>query len=149
MILFYSHQVLKTICLAKQILDFSSSFSNSQMWLPSHNGGRINKFWLIDNLTSSNYSTIREINYNYNLNGLDLIIENQSLAKKNIIDSLIMFEKMNRFRPNSLLQQMFFQAKNDEIFNLFVNYKSSTEINNLKDLLNRIAPFYSNKWSKL
>ena len=106
-------------------------------------------FWLIDNLTSSNYLPIREINYNYHLNGLDLLIENQSLAKQNIIDSLIMFDKMNRFRPNSILQQMFFQSKNDEIFNLFINYKSSTEINLLKDLLNRIAPFYSNKWNKL
>lgn len=140
---------LKDYMSAKQILDFSSSFSNSQMWLPSHNGGRVNKFWLIDNLTSSNYSPIKEINYNYHLNGLDLLIENQSLAKQNIIDSLIMFDKMNRFRPNSILQQMFFQSKNDEIFNLFINYKSSTEINNLKDLLNRIAPFYSNKWNKL
>ena len=32
---------------AKKVLDFSSSFSNSQMWTPSHGGGRINKFWLI------------------------------------------------------------------------------------------------------
>ena len=79
----------------------------------------------------------------------NVLIENQSLAKQNIIDSLIMFERINRFRPNSILQQMFFQSKNDEIFNLFINYKSSTEINNLKDLLNRIAPFYSNKWNKL
>ncbi len=139
----------KDYMFAKQILDFSSSFSNSQMWLPSHNGGRINKFWLIDNLTSSNYSSIREINYNYHLNGLDLLPKNQSLAKKNIIESLNIFEKMNRFRPNSLLQQMFFQAKNNEIFNLFINYSSSTEINNLKDLLNKIAPFYSNKWIEL
>lgn len=134
---------------AKKILDFSSSFSNSQMWTPSHNGGRINKFWLIDNLTSSNYQTIKQINYNYHLNGLDLVIEDEILARQNIISSLKKFESINRFRPNSLLQQMFFQSKSDEIFNLFLNFQNKSEIKDLKKLLVNIAPFYSNKWEKL
>ena len=135
--------------LAKKILDYSSSFSNSQMWSPSHNGGRINKFWLIDNLTSTNYQSIKEVNYNYHLNGLDLLVTNDIKAKTNIIDALLNFEKINRFRPNSLLQQIFFQSKNDEIFNLFLNHQNKTEIEEIKNLLKSIAPFYSNNWSKL
>ena len=87
--------------LAKKILDYSSSFSNSQMWSPSHNGGRTNKFWLIDNLTSTNYQSIKEVNYNYHLNGLDLLVSDDIKAKTNIIDALLNFEKINRFRPNS------------------------------------------------
>ena len=135
--------------LAKKILDYSSSFSNSQMWSPSHNGGRINKFWLIDNLTSTNYQSIKEVNYNYHLNGLDLLVSDDIKAKTNIIDALLNFEKINRFRPNSLLQQIFFQSKNDEIFNLFLNHQNKMEIEKIKNLLNIIAPFYSNNWSKL
>ena len=135
--------------LAKKILDYSSSFSNSQMWSPSHNGGRINKFWLIDNLTSTNYQSIKEVNYNYHLNGLDLLVTDDIKAKTNIIDALLNFEKINRFRPNSLLQQIFFQSKNDEIFNLFLNHQNKMEIEEIKNLLNSIAPFYSNNWSKL
>ena len=133
---------------AKKVLDFSSSFSNSQMWTPSHGGGRINKFWLIDNLTSSNYQTIKQINYNYHLNGLDLLIEDEVAAKQNIIATLKNFELINRFRPNSILQQMFFQSKSDEIFNLFLFFKKS-EIKELKELLTSVAPFYTNKWEKL
>ena len=135
--------------LSKKILDYSSSFSSSQMWLPSHNGGRINKFWLIDNLTSSNYLSIKEINYNYHLNGLDLLVTDEIEAKTKIINTLSVFEKTNRFRPNSVLQQMFFQSKNDEIFNLFINHQNKSEINVLKELFNKVAPFYSNKWNKL
>ena len=135
--------------LAKKILDYSSSFSNSQMWSPSYNGGRINKFWLIDNLTSTNYQSIKEVNYNYHLNGLDLLVSDNIKAKTNIIDALLNFEKINRFRPNSLLQQIFFQSKNDEIFNLFLNHQNKMEIEEIKNLLNSIAPFYSNNWSKL
>ena len=134
---------------AKKVLDFSSSFSNSQMWAPSHGGGRINKFWLIDNLTSSNYQTIKQINYNYHLNGLDLLIEDEVAAKQSIIATLKNFESINRFRPNSLLQQMFFQSKSDEIFNLFLIFENKSEIKELKELLISIAPFYTNKWEKL
>ena len=134
---------------AKKILDFSSSFSNTQMWTPSYSGGRINKFWLIDNLTSSNYQIIKQINYNYHLNGLDLIIDNEALAKQNIKTYLKNFESINRFRPNSLLQQMFFQSKSDEIFNLFLNFQNKSKIEGLKQLLINVAPFYSNKWEKL
>jgi len=134
---------------AKKILDFSSSFSNSQMWTPSHGGGRINKFWLIDNLTASNYQTIKQINYNYHLNGLDLLIEDEVTAKQNIIASLKNFKSINRFRPNSLLQQMFFQSKSDEIFNLFLIFENKSEIKEFKELLINVAPFYINKWEKL
>ena len=134
---------------AKKVLDFSSSFSNSQMWTPSHAGGRINKFWLIDNLTSSNYQTIKQINYNYHLNGLDLLIEDEVTAKQNIIATLKNFKLINRFRPNSILQQMFFQSKSDEIFNLFLLFENKSEIKDLKELLINVAPFYTNKWEKL
>ena len=134
---------------AKKVLDFSSSFSNSQMWTPSHGGGRINKFWLIDNLTSSNYQTIKQINYNYHLNGLDLLIGDEVEAKQNIIATLKNFQSINRFRPNSLLQQMFFQSKSDEIFNLFLLFENKSEVKDLKELLINVAPFYTNKWEKL
>ena len=146
---FSENSGLDNYLLAKKILDFSSSFSNSQMWTPSYNGGRINKFWLVDNLTSSNYLPIKQVNYNYHLNGLDLMIENKISAKENIIKSFKNFEKINRFRPNSLLQQMFFQSKNIEILNLFLNSDNKSEIEEFKKLLITVAPFYTNKWEKL
>ena len=102
-----------------------------------------------DNLISTNYQSIREVNYNYHLNGLDLLINNDTLAKTNIIDALLNFEQINRFRPNSLLQQIFFQSKNDEIFNLFLKHQNKMEIEEIKNLLNSIAPFYSSNWTKL
>jgi len=135
--------------VAKNIFDYSSSFSNSQMWMSSSNGGIINKFWLIDNLTSSNYLDFKQITYEYSLNGLDLLVENKIEAKKNIINSLSYFRKMNRYRPNSILQQIFFQSKSSEIFNLFSNFKNKAEINRLKDLLFSVAPFYSDMWEKI
>ena len=37
----------------------------------------------------------------------------------------------------------------DEIFNLFLKHQNKMEIEEIKNLLNSIAPFYSNNWSKL
>ena len=48
---------------AKNILDRALSFSSSSNWNPQSNGGRINKYWLIDSLLSSNYSIFKKINY--------------------------------------------------------------------------------------
>ena len=44
---------------------------------------------------------------------------------------------------------MFFQSKNDEILNLFINSQNKIEIEELKKLLISVAPFYANKWDKL
>ncbi len=55
---------------SKKILDFASSNSQSNMWSQNYNNGRINKYWLVENLVSSNYSTIKEIYYDYHRTGL-------------------------------------------------------------------------------
>ena len=83
------------------------------------------------------------------MNGLDLLIQDEVAAKQNIIATLKNFQSINRFRPNSLLQQMFFQSKSDEIFNLFLFFENKSEIKELKELLINVAPFYTNKWEKL
>jgi len=44
---------------------------------------------------------------------------------------------------------MFFQSKNIEILNLFLNSDNKSEIEEFKKLLITVAPFYTNKWEKL
>ena len=43
---------------AKSILDKASNISRSSTWNPTSNGGRVNKYWLVDNLISNNYDII-------------------------------------------------------------------------------------------
>ena len=43
---------------AKEILDKALNLSISSTWSSSHNGGRINKYWLVDHLISNNYDVI-------------------------------------------------------------------------------------------
>ena len=134
---------------SKKILDFASSNSQSNMWSQNYNNGRINKYWLVENLVSSNYSTIKEIYYDYHRLGLDVLIEDKENALKTISQTIGKFNLINRLRPNSIMQQMFFQSKNDEIVNLFKNHNNESYLINLKNNLNRIAPFFSERWNSI
>ena len=132
---------------SKKILDFASSNSQSNMWSQNYNNGRINKYWLVENLVSPNYSTIKEIYYDYHRRGLDVLIEDKEDALQTISETIGKFNLINRLRPNSIMQQMFFQSKNDEIISLYKNHNNESYLKDLKKNLNRIAPFFSDKWN--
>ena len=134
---------------SKKILDFASSNSQSNMWSQNYNNGRINKYWLVENLVSPNYTTIKEIYYDYHRRGLDVLIEDKENALQTISQAIGKFNLINRLRPNSIMQQMFFQSKNDEIVNLFKNHNNESYLINLKNNLNRIAPFFSERWNSI
>ena len=134
---------------SKKILDFASSNSQSNMWSQYYNNGRINKYWLVENLVSSNYSTIKEIYYDYHRLGLDVLIEDKENALQTISQTIGKFNLINRLRPNSIMQQMFFQSKNAEIVNLYKNHNNESYLTILKNNLNRVAPFFSEKWNSI
>lgn len=134
---------------SKKILDFASSNSQSNMWSQNYNNGRINKYWLVENLVSPNYSTIKEIYYDYHRKGLDVLIEDKEDALQTISETIGKFNSINRLRPNSIMQQMFFQSKNDEIISLYKNHNNESYLKDLKKNLNRIAPFFSDKWNSI
>ena len=134
---------------SKKILDFASSNSQSNMWSQNYNNGRINKYWLVENLVSPNYTTIKEIYYDYHRRGLDVLIEDKENALQTISQAIRKFNLINRLRPNSIMQQMFFQSKNDEIISLYKNNNNESYLKDLKNNLNRIAPFFSDKWSSI
>ena len=134
---------------SKKILDFASSNSQSNMWSQNYNNGRINKYWLVENLVSPNYSTIKEIYYDYHRRGLDVLIEDKENALQTIAQTIGKFNLINRLRPNSIMQQMFFQSKNDEIISLYKNHNNESYLKDLKNNLNRIAPFFSEKWNNI
>ena len=134
---------------SKKILDFASSNSQSNMWSQNYNNGRINKYWLVENLVSPNYSTIKEIYYDYHRKGLDVLIEDKEDALQTISETIGKFNSINRLRPNSIMQQMFFQSKNDEIISLYKNNNNESYLKDLKNNLNRIAPFFSEKWNSI
>ena len=80
-----------------------------------------NRFILVDNLVSPAFDNLRLGLYNYHRLGLDQMHEpsKQKAAKETIKQSLIDLKSVNDQRRNSFLMQIFFDAKSQEIVNIF------------------------------
>ena len=132
---------------SKNILNLANQKNNSG-WSSSSSGGVLNKFWLIDNLSSPNSKEFKDFIFNYHSNGLDLMHNNLKEAKNNIITYLSYLKPLKRRSPNSVLLKILFDAKSDEINEIFLG---GPEINTeeLVNDLNYLSPFFSNKWNSL
>jgi hypothetical protein len=132
---------------SKNILNLANQKNNSG-WSSSSSGGVLNKFWLIDNLSSPNSKEFKDFIFNYHSNGLDIMHNNLKEAKNNIITYLSYLKPLKRRSPNSILLKILFDAKSDEINEIFLG---GPEINTeeLVNDLNYLSPFFSNKWNSL
>ncbi len=77
-----------------------------------------NRFWLVENLTNKSFNPIRESIYIYHRDGLDVMAENQSKGRKAVLSVIPQLQKIDKQNQGSILNQIFFTAKADEIINI-------------------------------
>lgn len=130
---------------ARTIMSYSQA-SNFRGWKPED--GLQSRFVLIDNLLSPTYKEFRSTLYNYHLKGLDEMHLNQRTAKQKLSSALSGLEAMNNRRPNSFLLRVFFDAKADEIEDIFTD-GPSVSITDLVASLTKMAPNHSSKWRNI
>ncbi|WP_136481413.1 type IX secretion system protein PorD [Cognatitamlana onchidii] len=110
--------------------------------------GLQSRFALIDNILSPTYREYREVMYDYHRLGLDVMSENVKAGKEAIATSLTKFQAMNSRRPNSFLLRTFFDAKSEEIEQVFTG-GPNVNIAKVKETLQKVAPMYSSKWENI
>jgi len=130
---------------AYQIVNLSQTTSRKG-WKPSD--GTRNRFWLVDALRSNTFREYRLALYTYHREGLDQMTSNPQGGKLALMRSIQQLEPLYQRRPNAFLLQIFFDAKVEEIVNLFkegpkVNFKKTEEV------LKRIAPFFGARWKQI
>lgn len=128
---------------AQNIVNYSQQGNNFKGW--KLEDGLQTRFTLIDNLLSPTYKEFRSVMYNYHINGMDVMADNPKVGKEKIASTLNDLNSMNQRRPNSFLLRVFFDAKGDEITDIFSG-GPSVNVTNVIDILNRIAPTYASKW---
>ena len=74
-----------------------------------------NRFWLAENLVNKTYAPIREALYEYHREGLDVMAGNQQKGEKAILNILPKLQKIDKQKQGSMLPQLFFTAKADEL----------------------------------
>jgi hypothetical protein len=135
----FYEQALRIVTLAQ-----GSNFSG---WSQSATENKT-RFVLADNLLSNTFREYRIAMYNYHRKGLDILGDNNSTGKQVIAGSMRLFESLIKRRPNAFLIQTFFDAKSEEIQNIFSD-GPKVDIVSLKETLNRVAPFYSSTWNEI
>ena len=131
---------------AQQIVTTAQG-SGAAGWSQSATENRT-RFVLVDNLLSNTFREYRIAMYNYHRKGLDILGDNNSTGKQVIAGSMRLFESLIQRRPNAFLIQTFFDAKSEEILNIFSD-GPKVDVVALKETLNRVAPFYSSTWNEI
>jgi len=134
----YYEQALQVVNLAQ--------VTSRKGWKPSD--GTRNRFWLIDNLRANTFIEYRQALYEYHRAGLDQLTTTPLEGKEAIMKAIQQLEPLFLRRPNAFLLQIFFDAKVEEIVNLFkegpkVDFKETEAV------LKKIAPFFGSRWKQI
>ncbi len=130
---------------ARTILNYSQQ-GNFKGWKPED--GLQTRFTLIDNILSPTYKEYRSTMYNYHIGGLDEMHINAKNAKQKLAKTIQDLEIINNRRPSSFILRVFFDAKADEIEDIFTD-GPSVSITDLVASLTKMAPNFSTKWSNI
>jgi len=110
--------------------------------------GNQTRFTLIDNILSPTFEEFRTAMYLFHLKGLDEMSINAKKGKSQISDAIQELSAMNTRRPNSFLMRVFFDAKAQEIEDIFSD-GPSVDIADLVSILTKIAPTHASKWRNI
>ena len=131
---------------ARTIVGYSQQ-NNPTGWEPPK-GGDQTRSALIDNIMSPTYKEFRDVLYNYHIDGLDNMNQSPKSGKDNIATTLMQLQALNNRRPNSFILRVFFDAKAEEIEDIFSD-GPSVDITDLVSALTRIAPTHASKWRNI
>lgn len=109
---------------------------------------RRNRYWLINNLQDRSYASVRECMYKYHRQGLDVMAENVTDGRLELLSALELLQKAHRSKPNSYVLQVFFDAKSDEIVNIFKS-AFTDERKRVYNIVSEVNPANLSKYSVL
>jgi hypothetical protein len=81
--------------------------------------GQRNRYWLTENALNNEFKPLRSCLYKYHRLGFDKMADNVADGRRVVLEALKELRKVYNDRPNSFFMQFFFNAKADEIVNLF------------------------------
>lgn len=78
-----------------------------------------NRYWLVENAMQPVFQGIRDCMYDYHRLGLDIMHEKPDDGRANIVKAIDKLKPVYQSRPASFNMQLFFNAKADELINIF------------------------------
>ncbi len=109
---------------------------------------RRNRYWLVENLLNEHHRPLRDCYYQYHRKGLDVMAEKPEDGRSNIVSSLELLQKVYRQNPNSFALRIFFDAKQQELVNIFSG-AFSMEKGRVVNILTEIDPSNAEKYQAM
>ena len=107
-----------------------------------------NRFALIEDLTNQQMQGLRKGLYTYHRQGLDIFEEDPEEAQKNVIKVLEEIKKIKSRYPGSIFVISFFDAKTDELVNIF-SQGAMQERRKAFELLSELNPNKADTYRKI
>lgn len=107
-----------------------------------------NRYWLVENALQPVFQGIRDCNYAYHRNGLDIMHEKTEEGRANIIKAIDLLKPVYKARPASFNMQLFFIAKVDELVKMFKGALPE-EKSMMVETLSGLDPSNTTKYNKI
>ena len=107
-----------------------------------------NRYWITENALQTVFQPIRECLYKYHRLGLDIMNEKPDDGRNEILKSTDLLLVVYKDRPASYIMELFFNAKTDEIINIF-SKGLPDEKTKIVETLTTVNPANTTKWYKI
>ena len=131
-----------------QIIVNNAQSATEPGWQYADNGLK-NRYIYIDNFMSPTFQPLRETMYTYHRKGMDMMYDNLDGARATILQALNGISEIQKTKPGSYNVQTFFEAKNQEIVQIFQSSTNVEEKTQLLNLLSTIDAANTNIYSKI
>ena len=88
-------------------------------------------------MNNSRFALMHDVLYSYYRSGIDVFFENEEAGRSGIINALNFLNTINTENPNSMVMQLFFQGKANELQKIF-SKAGGEQKSRAKELLTRL-----------
>ncbi len=107
-----------------------------------------NRYWIVENALQPVFQPLRECMYQYHRLGLDIMNDKPDDGRKAILNSTDLLVKVYKDRPASFILELFFNAKADELVNIFSKGFPDEKTKAVENL-SKVNPTNASKYSKI
>lgn len=107
-----------------------------------------NRYWLAENMNNSRFALMHDVLYSYYRSGIDVFFENEEAGRSGIINALNFLNTINTENPNSMVMQLFFQGKANELQKIFSKAGAEQKAR-AKELLTRLDVTNASQYKSL